>query len=318
MTVYKWKEILPAVPKAIEQFHIDYPRMDPSIRKIFYILVSMELLPNVKKAYKRLDAVLVDERVAKRLPWGLFRLDEERRPVGHDWEYIDPISWAEGCLSDLRSSVRRYSLPFWERQGHMVVVACEKVGDKELLASVLRDYRVRVIPGRGYAAWETWAEEAKNLRERKLPLVIKYVGDFDPSGEDMPKFLSRVVKYFGLELKEPIEKVSITQEQVERFKLPYEPEKADEIEKLKRDPRFRKWPYGLYRVETDAMISLHADDFKELLRSSVERYIDFREVKAWQNEVEEEREKLSPIFDEIIEEGKAVLLRMKKRKNREA
>jgi hypothetical protein len=72
------------------------------------------------------------------------------------------------------------------------------------------------------------------------------------------------------------EKVAVTKEQIFAFSLPYAPESQEEINKLKRDPRYDTFvaQHGLMRVELDALISLKPLEFKQILKSAIEKHFD--------------------------------------------
>jgi hypothetical protein len=59
--------------------------------------------------------------------------------------------------------------------------------------------------------------------------------------------------------------------------LPYAPESEEEIKKLKRDTRYDKFvqQHGLMRVELDALISLKLEEFKQIIKQSIEKHFDY-------------------------------------------
>jgi hypothetical protein len=56
--------------------------------------------------------------------------------------------------------------------------------------------------------------------------------------------------------------------------LPHRPEDSEEIAKLQRDPRFKKYEHGFFRVEIDSLLALHWDRFLEILQEKLEAYWD--------------------------------------------
>jgi len=88
------------------------------------------------------------------------------------------------------------------------------------------------------------------------------------------------------------EKVAVTVGQVVEMKLPCRPESVEEVEKVRRDPRYKSYVARLLelagtspelsklvelygspemRVELDALVALRPEDFKRILRTSIER-----------------------------------------------
>ncbi|MEM2197295.1 MAG: hypothetical protein QW290_09470, partial [Sulfolobales archaeon] len=78
--------------------------------------------------------------------------------------------------------------------------------------------------------------------------------------------------------------------QIERFNLPCTPESAEELEKLKRDSRFKKFvdKWGLVRVELDALVALRLDNFKQILVDSIKKHFDYEVYEKVTKKREEE------------------------------
>ncbi|MEM4818968.1 MAG: hypothetical protein QXQ91_01475, partial [Nanopusillaceae archaeon] len=64
---------------------------------------------------------------------------------------------------------------------------------------------------------------------------------FDPSGEDIARDYVERLRYIEPDLDFEAEKVAVTREQIEKFNLPCTPESQEELEKLQRDPRYKKF-----------------------------------------------------------------------------
>ena len=94
--------------------------------------------------------------------------------------------------------------------------------------------------------------------------VILYYGDFDPSGKDIDRFIKESLEWFGLDIE--FIRIAITLEQIEEHNLPHTPDDAKEIAKMRRDPRFKKWEYGLFRVELDALMAFVPIVFENMIK----------------------------------------------------
>ena len=300
-----WDGIIAKTPREVEKFVEDWGVL-PSIREIFYGFVGEEL-PNTKGAYKYFDARLVDARLSGLIPFGLFRLDEEREPAGGDSIFLTPDEKFRNALDRLRRIPSEYGLPRWEGQPYQVIIVVEKTGERDPIWSATRDLSVPVMPGRGYAAWESLASLAEDLKEyhgadeKKIAAI--YIGDFDPTGEDIPRFVKAALEHFFPRRVEYFEKLAITREQVKRFRLPYRPEDEEEIKKLKKDPRFKnkkRWPYGLYRVEVEALLKRQPEYVKSLVRSAVERFFDVKIHERNKPQEEKLRAELAEKIEKLL------------------
>ena len=268
----------------------------PSMRDIFYHFVD-KLWPNTKSIYKALSKWLVTQRLNGKIDWRIIRDGSGREYELGDWTYRTPKEHVEIWLNLFTDIGSRYDLPRWLNQPKKVIAACEKEADYPIIKSILSDLNVDTFYERGYTGWRPLFEAAEKIKaEGKIPIVIA-LGDFDPSGEDIVRFLKQA--FHDLGFKDIIvEKVVVTKEQVERFKLPHRPEDAKEIAKLQKDPRFKKWPYGLYRVETAALRDRAPDYFDSIIKEAVQKYFDQEIWEKIKTAQEEAREKISEFFDD--------------------
>lgn len=259
-----------------------------TLRGLFYILVSKNVLPNTKSAYKRLSEIIAKARYEKRFPAYLIR------DVTRSSAYLEKTEYYPSELSeeDLRrliestlESYSTYSLNPWKDQPKRVIVLVEKEAQYELVKKVVAEnfeFGVyKIVFSRGYDSATDMiklAEEIKSLNEDGYKVALLIITDFDPSGEDIARDYVERLKYIEPSLDFEAEKVAVTREQIEKFNLPCTPESAEELEKLRRDPRFKKFTdkWGLVRVELDALVALRLDDFKQILVDSIKKHFDFK------------------------------------------
>lgn len=288
-----WKLVIPAVKDQLRFYGQEFGTR-PSIRTVFYALVD-QLIPNTRSAYKYLDRLLVAARKQGEIPWGSFSDDETRRPSGGDGRFLSPEEALEAELEWIRTLPERYSLPVWHGQDEQVVVAVEKGGLRPLVEGMLREYAIPVFATRGYGAWESIEALTRDLGPK--PLTVLQIGDFDPSGDDIRRFTEQAITHFRTHAFEP---VAITKEQIERLRLPHTPEDGAEIAKLRRDPRFRRWPYGLYRVEVEAFIGRAPHEFRATLLDHIGAHFS-QEARARTVKMEADlRHQLQERIDDIF------------------
>lgn len=304
----------------------------PTLRTLFYALFSKGLIPNTKSAYKRLSSKLVDARKNKIFSWD-FLEDKVRYvvkrytasyPTPDELDYcklrceskLDDIS-IQKMLEDWFDwiSVPRH-VGYWAKQPFTVEVWLEK----DALAATIEAWtsNVNIRVNRGYSSWTFIYNNVQYLREllgRHEKVIILYLGDLDPSGVDIERFLREALEYFGLDnSKVELKRLAVTEEQVERYNLPPRPEDAETLAKLERDSRMAKYK-GKYIVELDALVVYAPDEFRRLLRDAIESYHDkeiYRKTKEEANRIAEESEKIveeykKKALEKILEEAKSLM-----------
>jgi hypothetical protein len=276
-----------------------------TLRGLFYILVSKNVIPNTVNAYKRLSAVLAEARYNGSFPWYLLR-DSTRR-----FHYLEtstnyptrPLTAEEirRIIEDYIRSYTNVSVNPWDDQNHRIIVVVEKEALGDLVTRFIEEvwehgvYQVRVIRGYDSATdLHDLANAISYIPENQTPVVLQ-LGDFDPSGEDIVRDFRERLMMLSHRRDIVFEKVAVTIDQIASLQLPCRPESVEELEKMRRDPRYENYMrrlreeaernetvrrlieiYGSseIRVELDALVALRADDFKQILRRAIEKYFD--------------------------------------------
>ncbi|MEM4847064.1 MAG: hypothetical protein QW794_04835 [Thermosphaera sp.] len=222
-----------------------------TLRGLFYILVSKNVLPNTKSAYKRLSEVIAKARYEKRFPAHLIR-DVTRSSAYLERTEYHPTELTEEELRRLIESALEsystYSLNPWKDQPKRVIILVEKEAQYELVKKVVAEgfeHGVyKIVFSRGYDSATDMinlAGEIKSLNDDGYKAVLLIITDFDPSGEDIARDYVERLRYIEPDLDFEAEKVAVTREQIEKFNLPCTPESQEELEKLQRDPRYKKF-----------------------------------------------------------------------------
>jgi hypothetical protein len=307
-----------------------------TLRGLFYILVSKGVIPNTVTAYQTLSAKLAKARYEGRFPWHLIR-DTTRRVLRLEREtrYPDRPLTADELRAILEAYIKHYSnvtVNPWEDQPYRIIVVVEKEALGDLVAKFIEEvwpygvYAVRVI--RGYdSATDVYqlAETIASLPESQKPVILQ-LGDFDPSGEDIVRDLRGRLSMLSRRSDILFEKVAVTLDQIVQLQLPAKPESMDEIQKMRRDPRYKGYigrltslaqqdervkklidMYGSpeIRVELDALVALAPERFKEILRTAIGKYFDWSIYNDVTKKREEElREKAEEVRLKTMEELK--------------
>ena len=247
-------------------------------RGIGYKLFASGLIPSMERAeMQRVYRLLKEAREQGRIPWAW--IVDETRELERASTWANPAAYA-------RAVARSYRRDFWDQQPVRVMVVSEKGTVRGLLRPVLDHFAVGFQVMHGFSSATIVYDISRDDDGR--PLIILYVGDFDPSGmymseKDLP---NRFSKYDGNHVT--TRRIALTRKQVKG--LPSFPA-ADK----RKDPRY-KWfrsNYGDRCWELDAM---DPND----LRVCVERAIvALIEPVAWQRcEIinQAERESLQTIL----------------------
>jgi hypothetical protein len=244
-----------------------------TLRQLYYQLVIRNAIKNKEREYKNLSSLVSDARLAGIMDWDAIE-DRIRQPVVAQ-EFAD--------LNDLVNvALNSYRLPRWKGQGSY----CELWVEKDALAGVLRplarEYHVTMMVNRGYSSQSAMYESANRFREAEeqdKKCLLLYLGDHDPSGEDMVRDIADRLQMFLCDLE--VEKLALTMDQVEQYDSPPNPAKME-------DPRAAKYvdQHGASSWEVDA---LPPEALGEIIRGRLVQIIDQEKMDAV--EVQEEKDK---------------------------
>jgi hypothetical protein len=158
-------------------------------------------------------------------------------------------------------------------QPYLIEIWIEKSTMADIIDPIARRYGINVVPGTG----QTSEARCRELVERAIaagkPVIILYVSDFDPSGDNMPVAAARKME-FWIRSEYPdadvqLRPVALTKQQCIDYDLPRTPLKDTE-------PRKEAWEqrHGEGATELDALEALHPGELSRILIAEVERYYD--------------------------------------------
>lgn len=248
-----------------------------TVRQIYYRLVAGQIIDNNLKSYKRICKILGDARKC-----GLVLFDDivDRTRVP-----IKSSSW-NGLKSFLDTVKKAYRREKWLKQENWVEVWLEKDALSGVFEPITDKYDVYLVIGRGYPSLSALNDAARRFPEDK-PTTILYFGDFDPTGEDIPRSIkSNLSECFGKRVN--LERIAITSADVEEYNLPPAPTKRS-------DPRSSGFvqKHGDVAVELDA---LPPDVLQEKIESSIKRHIDIEQFEQDVKLEEKERIRLRKLI----------------------
>jgi hypothetical protein len=191
-------------------------------RGVGYKLFTAGLIPSMATSdMKRVYRLLKEARERGMIPWGW--IVDEGRTLERVASWSDPAEYT-------RAVIQSYRRDYWNQQPLRVEVWSEKGTVRGVLDPVLDEYAVGFRVMHGFGSATTVHDVADDDDGR--PLIVLYVGDWDPSGlymseHDLPDRLSR---YDGDHVS--LQRVALTREQL--HDLPSFP-----ATDKRKDPRYR-------------------------------------------------------------------------------
>ena len=216
-----------------------------TLRALHYRLVAAGM-HNTLRHYKRVVSAMTDARWEKLIGFDAF-LDHERDVEGETkGEPTDIDDGISNGKNQIRSWMEYYSKNRWENQPIYPEVFIEKKALQGVFDQPCRRMDVALCPCKGYPSLtylHTASERFNEALERGKRCIILYFGDYDPSGEDIPRSIGDTLDKMGCSVE--VKRIALMKHQVVKWKLPPAPTKDT-------DSRTANWD-GLGQVELDAV-----------------------------------------------------------------
>jgi len=256
-----------------------YEKGDLTIRALHYQLVSIGM-HNTIQHYKRVVSAMIDAR------WkGLVDFDTFS---DHDREMIGTTDYKETVVSDaieeakdsIQSWITFYFKNRWENQPYYPEVFIEKKALQGVFQKPCNYHGVALGACKGYPSLTFLNESAERFKRAikagKMPVIL-YFGDYDPSGEDIPRSIEQNLLDLGCEVE--VRRFALLKEQVIEWKLPPAPAKET-------DSRTANWD-GLGQVELDAV---RPEKLQRLCEEAINSVFDNELYMQLRNTEKDERE----------------------------
>ena len=275
-----------------------------TLRQLYYQLVSKDLIRNEEKQYKRVGTIVSRARRGGLLDWDALE-DRVRRPEQpsefRDLEHL------------MRAAFNSYRLPRLMGQESYVELWVEKDALAGVLAPIADEYHVTLMVNRGYSSTSAMKSAGSRLRSvcQRMGVdmaVVLYLGDLDPSGEDMVRDVgARLREYTNdgwlikrngsgkLQAEDALDrsnrldprigvsvhKLALTMDQVEEYNPPPNPAK-------RTDSRFARFQerHGDESWEVDA---LPPTVLRDIIEGSLNELIDEDKVAEIKKREEEDK-----------------------------
>lgn len=243
----------------------EYGGQKLTARQVYYQFVSRDLIPNTPRSYQNLTSMLTDARYAGLISWDAIEDRGREADVPNEWDSVDDIVdaavnqfrlprwkdqpkylelWVEkqALAGVLAPIARRAHVPLMVNKGYSSASAMKAAAER-MLEAVGAD-GVEVVCGN----CNTFVDDreaskcngcgakgeivARATAGGEVPddgfdkeVVVLYLGDHDPSGEDMVRDIRDRLAEFGVPNLR-VDKIALTMAQIRRFKPPPNPAKV--------------------------------------------------------------------------------------------
>ncbi|MDR1120059.1 MAG: hypothetical protein LBM08_04000 [Dysgonamonadaceae bacterium] len=251
-----------------------------TIRGLHYQLVSIGMT-NDMRHYKRVVSAMIEARWQGLIDFDAFS-DNDRGMIGKtDYEEVLLDSQVEKGKEQVKAWMEAYYKNRWENQTYYPEVLIEKKALQGVFEKVCRRNDVALGACKGYPSLTFLSEATGRFKEAeragKAPIII-YFGDYDPSGEDIPRSIRENIIKLGCESIE-VRRIALMHEQVVAWNLPPAPVKVG-------DSRSANWN-GLGQVELDAV---QPEKLQQLCQSAIDDIFDKSAHDILKEQEETERE----------------------------
>ncbi len=216
-----WESVVNRVQSIIDE----YAGMRLTLRQIYYRLVAAQRIRNVLSQYKGLSRVLVAARWDGRIdPSDI----EDRTRGRHEAYGVDRSALRHFRLywDYVKNMDNSYTMPRWWGQDRYVEVWLEKEALASLFSQVTDEEGIDLMPCRGYPSFTFLHEAARHLEDlSERQITILYFGDFDPSGQDIERYVEETLSDMGIPDID-FQRIAITRNQIDEYEIPPAPAKT--------------------------------------------------------------------------------------------
>ncbi len=230
-----------------------------TLRQLYYQFVSHHGMVNHIRSYKNLGRLISDARLAGYVDWRAIE-DRGRVPdVPSEWDSIEEL---------VDAAITQFRLPRWKGQDNYVELWVEKEALAGVLEPVAYRNHITLMANKGYSSQSAMYESAQRfLQHPDQDAVILYLGDLDPSGEDMVRDVEDRLNTFGVSLR--VQKIALNMDQVEEYDPPPNPAKLTDSRAGKYVDKFGDSSWEVDALPPRELVRLIEDEIKELVDVSL-------------------------------------------------
>jgi hypothetical protein len=210
----------------IEAVTADHPQ---SVRHVFYCMTNPRLPEPVEKSdrgYRHIQDRCVKLRRSGQLPFAWFS-DTSRRG------YF--VNTFDNAADFIRRMAGHYRANLWQDSDYYCEVWCESRSIGGVILSDCQDLGVSLYPAGGFSSLTFVYEAAQQINQIAdgKPVVIYYIGDYDPAGVTIDKSIEAEMRqHLDDNVDLTFERLGITERQIEDYDLPTKPRKEGDKRSL--------------------------------------------------------------------------------------
>lgn len=250
-----------------------------TIRGLHYQLVGAGM-PNTQRHYKRVVSAMISARRDNLVSYYAFSDRDREMEFYTEASQTNVEDEIRKGKQQIRAWMNNYSKNRWENQPVFAEVLIEKKALVGTFEKPCKKLGIALGACKGYPSLtflNDLAQRFLEAEENGKELIILYFGDYDPSGEDIPRSIQdNLSKDFGVEVE--VRRIALMEAQVLEWNLPPAPAKDG-------DSRTANWG-GLGQVELDAV---SPERLRELLEGAVDEIFDYSLFDELREQEEEER-----------------------------
>jgi hypothetical protein len=225
-----------------------------TVRGTFYQAVSRGLVAKTEGEYKTtVGRLLTEMRRAGELPYGW---------IADNTRWMRKPATYNSLQGMLELTAQTYRRALWATQPSYVEVWLEKDALAGVLYQVTSTWDVPLMVTRGYPSLTFLHESAEAIAAQGKPVWIYYLGDHDPSGVDIPRFVETELRRLAPLAEITFEHIAVTPAQIDELTLPTRPTKRSDS---------RAKSFDGESVEVDA---IPAPTLRHLVEDRIEAHID--------------------------------------------
>lgn len=252
-----------------------------TLRQVYYQLVARGLISNEVREYSKLSKTLVIGRMNGLIDWNMI---EDRLRTPYLTYAVDSIHEA------IQDTINYYKLDRQEGQPIHIELWTEKDAVSNILKKSSQYFHIRLLVNRGYSSCSAMYEAYRRMTQVEKPILIIYIGDFDPSGLDMIRDIADRLSEFGVK-EFCVLPVALTMKQIEEYKPPPNPAKIT-------DPR-ANWYISEYGDKSWELDALKPDVLHEITQNSILANLDVLQFKKILSKEKQDKAKLKRIIGQI-------------------
>lgn len=247
-----------------------------TLRGLHYQLVGLGMINDIQH-YKRVVNAMIDARWNELISFNQFS-DLDRGMVGETAHVVTDLN--DQILlgkEQVRAWMSSYHKNRWENQPIYPEILIEKKALQGVFAPIADKWDIALGACKGYPSLTFLHDIYKRFKYIEKEIIILYFGDYDPSGEDIPRSIIENLERFGIRVD--LRRIALMENQVIAWDLPPAPAKIT-------DSRTSNWD-GLGQVELDAV---KPEKLQSLCEDAIETIFDHDLFYILQKEEEDERE----------------------------